>query len=371
MTTTSKERPGAPARAARCAAAALIAASIASPATAFADGASADGSTYDVTYTYMESDAAPTAPDEIDADGHHWKLRGMGSLAADGSYIHATKSATHTETKTAAPAEVAAVEATFPSTWPVEVDGVSGEIPLTGITRTAVYSTVTRQVDYQQDYSGLPSNDVAQLAQTREYADGTWRLSDVSWTVDATDESGVPASYTAHCNYRGQVSSEEVSLYELTASYSGTFEDPENRMTTTATYVLDDPVIEQAAADDPFPWYAAVGAAAAAAAALTGFAFFYIRRSRARVVEGGPDGERLVARAKVRAWGEGYRVDIPKDVALIVDGERRTWVELPERCLAAGKRVRVNQFAADGSRTMIYEGEAMEKIYLANPLAHL
>ena len=374
MTKKAGKSGGVPACAASCAAALIVTACIWAPVPALADGVSADGATYDVTYTYMETEDAPETPGEIDAEGHHWKLRGMGSLEADKNYIHATKSATHTETKTATLAELASTEASFPQTWDVEVEGISGTIPLVGITRTAVYDTVARQVDYQQDFPGLPTNDVAQLAQSREYADGIWELSDVSWTVDATDETGVPIRYTAHCNYRGQVESQEIVLYELTASYEGTITDPENRMVTTATYVLDDPIVaaEEVVPEDPFPWYAAaVAGVAAAAAALTGFAFFYIRRSRARVVEGGPDGERLVARAKVKAWGEGWRVDVPKDVSLIVDGERKTWVELPARCLKGGRRVRIDQFAADGSRTMIYEGEAMERIFVANPLAHL
>ena len=373
MTKKAGKSGGVPACAASCAAAVIVTACIWAPVPALADGVSADGATYDVTYTYMETEDAPETPGEIDAEGHHWKLRGMGSLEADRNYIHATKSATHTETKTATLAELASVEASFPQTWDVEVEGISGTIPLVGITRTAVYDTVARQVDYQQDFSGLPTNDVAQLAQSREYADGIWELSDVSWTVDATDETGVPIRYTAHCNYRGQVESQEIVLYELTANYAGTITDPENRMVTTATYVLDDPIVaaEEVVPEDPFPWYAAAVAGVAAAAALTGFAFFYIRRSRARVVEGGPDGERLVARAKVKAWGEGWRVDVPKDVSLIVDGERKTWVELPARCLKEGRRVRIDQFAADGSRTMIYEGEAMERIFVANPLAHL
>ena len=213
----------------------LLAASLASPpAAALAAG---DGDRIVKTFTYMEASGMPEGlvPSSIEFGGNAYKLEKQGEPYVDESYERQTAELEHDTTVEAGVLDVSYAIASMPATMDAStIDPLyEGDLPLDSVEQIPVYQLRTRQVDRPVDYPGLPTNDVdatipAYADFTVTSGDGpdttttkTLALSDVEFEVTATDDLGLPVSYTAHANYRGTEDYLETIAYTVIGHYKG------------------------------------------------------------------------------------------------------------------------------------------------------
>lgn len=202
-----------------------------------------------------------------------------------------------------------------------------GELPLQSIEQKPIYQLRTRQVDRPVDYAGLPTNDVdATIPAYGDFAvtsgeapdattTKTLALSDVEFEVEATDELGLPTSYTAHANYRGTEDYLETVAYTVTGHYKGVATEKDGRMALDVTY-FHEVAVEPAPAPEPeperqfdaLPFVAGAGAAGAVLIAVA-----VVWRRRARITKTFDDGSVVVlARVKAVKTGDGaWSVRVP------------------------------------------------------------
>lgn len=336
-------------------------------------------------YTYMASAGEDSVeiPTSIEKDGKHYKLVAVSDPVNDQTWSRPTKTLNETRTQSL-PADQASSDSAalryFDSSLSYnDGDGYTGSLTVSNINREPEYESLTRQVDRSKSFSGLPNNDVNQLPQTYSFevsSDSSMNatttkalaLSDVTFTVDKYDEYGVPVSYTAECNYRGEESYLTIPGYTVTVSYSGVAELQDDQMVVTATYEEDSIIpqpIQEAIPDVPgIPWWAIL-LAILGAAALVGtpiIVALWWRRSRARVYEVESNDEHLLGRVKVQKVGNGFEIAIPETIPLNIMTEQiHCEIEMPNRCL--DMPVKISQ-----GDVVLFNGQASKRIRIVNPL---
>ena len=311
----------------------LLASSLAStPVEALADGRDRIVK----TFTYMEGEGEPEGlvPPSIEHDGVDYKLEKRGEPRADDTYERETAElasdvTVDVQASESAEAYLPAAESYLPATVDAStVDPLyEGELPLHSIEQNPIYQLRTRQVDRPVDYAGLPPNDVD--ATIPAYGDfsvssgGTpdatttkmLALSDVEFEVEATDELGLPTSYTAHANYRGTEDYLETVAYTVTGHYKGVATEKDRRMALDVTYSREIPPAPAPAPEpepeqrfDVLPYVAGAGAAGAVLIAVA-----VVWRRRARITKTFDDGSVVVlARVKAVKTGDGaWSVRVP------------------------------------------------------------
>lgn len=229
--------------------------------------------------TYWESAGAQSVewPQETQDDTGLWRLVEVHAPVVDPDWKRPSETRQVSKSVTVASSEAQSAADSFEESVEFQEEGFSGVLERAEVSSSPCYEVRTRQVDRLVTLPQLPVNDVAQLPRTMDFEVTTAEtlsstgmkalaLSDVSWSVSATDELGVPTSYTALCNYRGTEDYLVVPSYEVSCTWSGEVFQDDTRMLSKATYALV----------EPFPWWMVaagmglVGAGAAAAAA--GFA---------------------------------------------------------------------------------------------------
>ena len=306
----------------------LLAASLASPpAAALAAG---DGDRIVKTFTYMEASGMPEGlvPSSIEFGGNAYKLEKQGEPYVDESYERQTAELEPDTTVEAGVLDVSYAIASMPATMDAStIDPLyEGDLPLDSVEQIPVYQLRTRQVDRPVDYPGLPTNDVdatipAYADFTVTSGDGpdttttkTLALSDVEFEVTATDDLGLPVSYTAHANYRGTEDYLETIAYTVIGHYKGIATEKDRRMALDVTYYHEVP--EPAPAPEPEPEQPfdvipyVVGAGATGAVLI---AVAVVWRRRARITKTFDDGSVVVlARVKAVKTGDGaWSVRVP------------------------------------------------------------
>ncbi|EGC88174.1 hypothetical protein [Eggerthella sp. HGA1] len=309
----------------------LLASSLAStPVEALADGRDRIVK----TFTYMEGEGEPEelVPPSIQHDGVDYKLEKKGEPRVDDTYERKTAELASDVTVEVQASEIGAAGSYLPAAVDAStVDPLyEGELPLDSMEQTPVYQLRTRQVDRPVDYAGLPTNDVdATIPAYGDFAvtsgeapdattTKTLALSDVEFEVEATDELGLPTSYTAHANYRGTEDYLETVAYTVTGHYKGIVTEKDGRMALDVTYFHEDPPAPEAAAPAPepepeqrfdaLPYVVGAGAAGAVLIAVA-----VVWRRRARITKTFDDGSVVVlARVKATKTGDGaWSVRVP------------------------------------------------------------
>ena len=133
--------------------------------------------------------------------------------------------------------------------------------------------------------------------------------------MEATDELGLPTSYTAHANYRGTEDYLETVAYTVTGHYKGVATEKDRRMALDVTYSREIPPAPAPAPEpepeqrfDVLPYVAGAGAAGAVLIAVA-----VVWRRRARITKTFDDGSVVVlARVKAVKTGDGaWSVRVP------------------------------------------------------------
>lgn len=287
------------------------------------------------------------------------------------------------QTKECWPDDLEATIASFPAATQIDDGAYHGEIPLVGIEQvpvTAVHEYETNQIAV---FGGLPSNDVAQIPEAMGFTvdSGNYAelaLAGVSWEVEEADEHGLPVSYAAFCTYRGVDAVEVLDHYEVTARYDGAVEGPvtETRVETREVSERRQ-VIEVADADNALapqaepdgegdapgiPWPLVAGLAALGAAGVAATArkllLLWWWRNRFVVTQSIDGKERTVARCRIDVIDDVMCTEVPAHVNLAAEDEIRGYV--PKRHVDIGRECRVLYEGAG----VIYSGPAAPVIGL-------
>lgn len=270
------------------------------------------------------------------------------------------------ETRECAPADLEATKASFAGEILFDKDGIAGMIPLADISEKACYETVTYECNRTATWSGLPTNDASQIPATADFTDDqgrsvTLQMAGLSWEVGGTDERGVPNSYTATAIYRGMVSYDELTHYQVTATYKGELQGK----------AIEEPAPVPQPAPEPEPEKGfPVGAAVAVAAAVLAAACFIpvIRRSNMAKfvhvsVDAGNRMQRKVVGAK-KVTADGLRLSCDAgDIELDVLGlTNYCAVELPRKYVGGGRTLALTQHG-----NTVYCGPAEASIKVLSP----
>lgn len=290
----------------------------------------------DVTrdYTYMQSEGIEV-PERVDEGAFSYALASVTEAVEDPAWERPTMEISHSETLSIPAADLARASGYFADELPYSQDGFEGTLVKASVSTAPEHEVLTRKVDRTVTYPGLPDNDANRIPKAREFevsaADGTQvkslSLSDVTYVVEAVDEYGLPTSYTAYANYRGEEEHLTTPGYTATCTYGGTASQVDTQMLVTATYRWTVPI-----------WmHVAIGAVALAvvgAAARLAYVIWWRRRKAAVWRVEGAD-ETLLERVPVRQIGsDSYQVDIPSDIRIDeMTGDRWYEVEIPERHL--------------------------------------
>lgn len=295
-------------------------------------------------YTYMASEGFEV-PEIIEEGMFSYKLVGVTEAVADPAWERPTIEISKSETLSIPAADLKRASGYFADELPYSQDGYEGTFVKQGVETSPEHEVLTRQVDRTVSYSGLPDNDVNRVPKTREFtvsaANGTQvkalALSDVTYKVESVDEWGLPTSYAATCNYRGEEEYLTTPGYTAVCTYGGTASLVDTQMIVTATYSWTVPYWMIALV-------AAVGLAAAAAVARFVYVLWW-RKKRAIVwrIEG--DKETLLERVKVAQTGSGrFQVDIPSDIRIDQMTEECFYeVEIPEKYLESSMTITQNE----------------------------
>ena len=282
------------------------------------------------TITWLSTEPQPDFSPSLTVDGITYQLSTTAVATIDTQYGQVPAQRTHTVS--CWPAELEATCAAFPASMAVDEDGYQGSIPLVSVTQNPVQAIRDWEVNETRSYSGLTSNDAAQIPATIAAVGAetgnalTLRLASLSWTVDATASNGLPASYTATAIYRGADHGAVLDHYDVTAFYEGTVQatEPVTTYQATLSYIGPDPDAKSLAPEAPQDSNAgllAAAAAVAAAAAAAGGIFFWYRSRDVRVcrVQGGT--LKVVAKvASKRAKDGALLVELPASL-YVMPGE--------------------------------------------------
>ena len=263
------------------------------PVPAFAATTSDSGvATETRTVTWLSTEQQPAHAKTITIAGTEYALTG----ATEPQVVkeeYGTTEATKTQWQECAPGNLQATINSFATSIHIDENGYAGDIPQTGVTYVPTQAERSWEVNASRTYTGLPANDVAQIAREISYTNPdtgsalTLALAGISWQVTATDEAGFPTSYTANCIYRGQDADTITDHYTVTATYAGevTAKEPVLTYQATLTYAATAPEVapaievETQVQAQPFDWLP-LAAGAALAAAVIGAGFLYWHRSR-------------------------------------------------------------------------------------------
>ncbi len=329
--------------------------------------AAGDGDRIVKTFTYMEASGMPEGlvPSSIEFGGNAYKLEKQGEPYVDESYERQTAELEHDTTVEAGVLDVSYAIASMPATMDAStIDPLyEGDLPLDSVEQIPVYQLRTRQVDRPVDYPGLPTNDVdatipAYADFTVTSGDGpdttttkTLALSDVEFEVTATDDLGLPVSYTAHANYRGTEDYLETIAYTVIGHYKGIATEKDRRMALDVTYYHEVP--EPAPAPEPEPEQPfdvipyVVGAGATGAVLI---AVAVVWRRRARITKTGATGAVLIAvavvwrrRARITKTFDDGSVVVLARVKAVKTGDGAWSVRVPDRLERGPKELRPTQ----------------------------
>ena len=356
------------AKAARAAAALLLAAACAplGPCTAFAQPR--DGGCLVEEHAYMKSEGdGQEIPETVTEDGVVYELESLEE-EADPNWEPETAHFERSKTVECAPQDLEAAVSAFPSTWKIEEEGFSGEIPLAYVAEPVPIQTQRSfPAEVKVSYEGLPSNDVAQLPETHDCEVGegvscTLSRAGVSWEAEGYDALGMPSSYTAVVLYRGSYEDSVVDRYSVTTYYSGDIAGGDDeRMIVTAVYrPVEEPASEKEPepgppaegpeAQEAFPW----PAIAAAAAIIAGGVIVYFRTKNVKVALDTGSSYKLVARTRAARQADGtLKVEVPSKV----DSLKGDVVLLLRSDIASGSRL-----VAFQAGYVVYDGPATKTV---------
>ena len=276
------------------------------------------------THAYMLSEGDADAPvKEYKEGGVVYKLVDVVDVA-DPDWEPDTVSFTRSQTVQCAPDALEYTRSSMAASWPIDEQGVQGEIPQVSIDATPVYADRDYQAEQVVTYS-FATNDVSQIPSSREFELDTGNVvalerAGVTWSVEGTDAAGLPTGYVATVVYRGLDTRRELDHYDVVASYAGDIAATgDERRLVTATYEAQPmppaPAPESEPMPEPepeFPWAAVVGGAAAVAIAAGGGAVVFVRWRNVRLVRMDGDKPRIVCGLHAtRAKEGGLVVEIP------------------------------------------------------------
>lgn len=266
-----------------------------------------------------------------------------------------------------ADADLEATKAALSADHQVNEDGYTGSIPCTSLNVEEVYAVHEYTTTQTVTYSGLASNDAGQIPATADCVCESGNtvslaLCGYEWSVDKTDERGIPLTYCCTASYRGVDTMSMFDHWKVTAEYAGTLESDETveHCTMTVTYAYDEPEPAPAPVPEPekgFPVGAAVAAVAAAAAF---FAVAWFRRPRLTVYRNTDGKEEKIARIPIKRNGAEL---VAKTAALAEDrvsGASSLVGEIPGRLTGDG----YTMFVQIGE-TLCYYGPSEKRIALS------
>ena len=308
---------------------AALALAVLSPASAFAS------ETLSVETPYLESEGVPVPAETIERDGRTWALVGTESVE-DPSWQPQMAHFEREESVECWPEDLEATEGGMSASYPIDEQGAKGEIPRVSLTSEPVYTQRTYRAEQTVEISGLASNDMAQIEQERVFTmpesgnSVTLSFAGIEWTVEKTDEFGLPESYGASVLYRGTDTVSVLDRYVVTARYEGELAVGDDKgMVLIATY---EPVVLLAPAEDEgqdVPLWPAVAAGVAAAAAVLAGGAVWLRTRNVRICERRAEKWVIVAATKGARTGDGtVAIELParfdparKHYALVLRGE--------------------------------------------------
>lgn len=330
----------------------------AAPAYAADSAAGTDGEVVK-TFTYTSEQAKPKYDESIEVDGK--------TLVAASEDVKLVSTAPmkvpcgKTETKECAPGDLEATKASFPEEAEFDEDGIKGMIPLVSVEEVPVMATVSYQCDRTATYTGLPTNDAAQIpAEAGFTADsGNYVIlarAGLTFSVEAYDEYGLPSSYSAVVGYRGVDSYEVIDHYEVTATYEGEVANGKTTDTYEMTVTYKEP--------GTFGLAGIIGGiAGAAVAALAVWKFVipaFFRRKRIEFYEYcDRDGtKKRIARAKLSTTSTVLSATVPSDVELtFAEPGRYVIAELPEKLAGSDRSLVLTWRGQD-----VYSGPAAKSL---------
>jgi hypothetical protein len=360
-----------------------------SPAPAVADPVyTVTGDVLSAEYQYGVGEDAPEIKATVQYEGAEWALDEVLPVQADDGYERPTRRFSDSRTLLVNPDEIDTVAARFPGAIALDSGDYHGLLTRTGaLDVVRIDESMTRQVDREEVFEGLPDNDVIRIPATLEFEVSsddaqdavkktTLERLDVVWEIKGTNALGLPDDYTAYVTYRGEESYRELHHYEVTAHYSGDIPEGIERFIVSARYkrveptppVLLVPQPEPLAAtatqpvpSAPFPWLA-LALILAAAALLAGslILFFWLRR-RFRVCLLGSDNRLVTVTAcRIKSDREGLVVHIPGSIDLTGLNGDHVGV-----CSKAYRRPGMVITAFQDGR-QVYSGAVLERIPLFN-----
>ncbi len=323
-----------------------------------------------VQWTSLEEQ--PEFAKTISVSGVEYTLAGTPSIKEIKSETGKVP-ADHTETIECWPNDLDATIASFSDMWTIDTDEASGSIPKEGVSYTAQEARRSWEVNATQTYTGLPTNDVDQIAAEISYTnpdtgnDLTLALASISWDVTGYDARGRANSYTANCIYRGEDSDVVVDHYVVTATWAGQVDSKTPVITYEATLTYAAPETETAPAievetqvqSQPFNWLPVVIGVVAAAAAGSAGIFIWRRIKNVSLCKLESNGEKLVCKARLHAkrGANGRTLVIPARFDLKKDEGQ--WYLVLSKSIADS-----NRFTVTWCGSEIYCGGAWGKIKL-------
>jgi hypothetical protein len=277
-------------------------------------------------YRFDRGGPAPTVEQRIvDDEGSVYLLKEVGEPVAD--FEGAPERSFSATVQRPVPLEVdargeAAVREVFGESLDLDTGDYAGVLQLQSLTGEPLYFSVEEQTERVAVFSGLVSEDVAQLPEYREFpvtsdeAPGaatrqTLRRMAVSWETAAYDEDGRPSLYTATVVFRGTQRYLAPDYRMVTALYTGSIPAKQGGQSVAATYALGPsgspaptvptirpvevtgdpvPLVVPSLAFDPF-----VVAGASTVVVLLGLlCFLHLFYWNARLVRAVPSGRRRV-----------------------------------------------------------------------------
>lgn len=288
-------------------------------------------------HTYPKGESDPEPPTQhLSIDGVRYELIAVETMDAESKPEESVF--THGYSVQCAPGDLDATLDSAPEKWSIDEHGYKGSIPRTSLNSEPHYATRQYQADVVQTFSGLPSNDVSQIPMSASFTLDTGNTqtldcAGISWSVEETDDRGVPCSYCATVTYRGVDQMQVVDFYQVTAEYQGTVSGPKKPLSkVVATYGMVETVdlsdrIPNAEAFTVPIWAFALGGGTAATACILLIVPIW-RRKRCTVaiqelgfappVDSDSFDDSLIklTRVRIRKASDACYVDIPSRLSL-------------------------------------------------------
>lgn len=268
------------------------------------------------------------------------------------------------ETIECLPGDLDSVKNSFDKSIDIDKEGFKGTIPLAGVSAKEAYGSAEYETNQQVVYTGLPNNDVSNIAQTAGFTveSGnyvTLSLAGITWSVDGVDEFGLPTSYSANCLYRGVDTMTFVDHYEVTAVWEGKVEGP---AVVSAPVAAKNDSAKDVEDETDAPLGAVVGGSVAAAAIVAVTIVFFYRRSRFRITEEKDGKESTLTKVKVEKDSQGIAVKIPG--ALLASPIPHYGYPPSKYVKQQTNLVLYRSGTEDGKEAIFYDGPALDRIRL-------